>query len=57
MTYIRYMISEHFVGNGHNGLQQDVEGNMVVHFVGSKLYMQILLQQHVQQGTRCRYCV
>ncbi len=25
---------------GHNGLRQDVEGNMVGHFVGSKLYMQ-----------------
>jgi hypothetical protein len=27
-------------GIGHNGLQQDVEGNMLVCFVGSKLYMQ-----------------
>jgi hypothetical protein len=53
------MISEHLWGIGHNGLRQDVEGNLVVHFVGSKLYVQksVTLQQHVQQGTRFRYCV
>ena len=41
MTRIRCMISELFVGLGHNWLQQVVEGNMVACFVGSKLDMQI----------------